>query len=106
MLNLVLVCQFGASTGMLAENIKKAAQARGIEATVNAYGVAEIATVSKNADVVLIGPQMRFQQQEFEQKYKQVPFLAINAMDYGMMNGEKVLESALKKIDEFKKRGE
>lgn len=106
MLNIVLVCQFGASTGMLAENIKLAAQARGLEAAVNAYGVAEIASVSKNADVVLIGPQMRFQQQEFETKYDQVPFLSINPLDYGMMNGEKVLDSALKKIEEFKKRGE
>ena len=103
MLNIVLVCQFGASTGMLAENIKKAAQSQGLDVMVNAYGVAEIATVSKNVDVILIGPQMRFQQQEFEQKYKQVPFLAIDALDYGMMNGEKVLASAMKKIVEFKK---
>lgn len=99
MLNIVLLCQFGASTGMLAKKIEDAAKAKGNEAIVNAYSVSKIREVIVGADIILLGPQMRYQLKEFEQNYadKGVPFMIINTMDYGMMNGEKVFTEALKK---------
>lgn len=66
MFNIVLLCQFGASTGMLAEQIKKAAAKRGEEAIVNAYSFSRIRDVIDGADVILLGPQIRFQKAALE----------------------------------------
>lgn len=100
MMDIVLLCQYGASTGMLADSIREAARAKGIEASVNAYSISEADQVVSGADIVLLGPQMRFRLNELEKKYagQGIPFLVINTRDYGMINGEKVLEAALNKI--------
>ena len=53
---------------------------------------------SKNVDVLLLGPQVRFMQNQFAEKLepKGIPLDVINMQDYGMMNGAKVLEQAEK----------
>ncbi|MDQ0361058.1 PTS sugar transporter subunit IIB [Breznakia pachnodae] len=103
MLNIVLLCQFGASTGMLAKRIEEAALAENVDVTINAYGVTEIGRVINGADIILLGPQMRFQLKEFEESYaeKNVPFMVIDTLDYGMMDGKKVFHCVVEKIKEF-----
>lgn len=105
MLNIVLACQYGASTGMLCENIKKAAQKREIEAVVNAYSYSNIGEYVDAADIVLLGPQVRFQLNDLKQKYKDkhIPFTVVDTVAYGMLDGEKVLDDALQVIEEYKK---
>ena len=100
MLNIVLLCQFGASTGMLAKKIEEAAKEENIEAVVNAYGVSRVGEVVSSADIILLGPQMRFQLNTFEKEYSSmnVPFMVIDTVDYGMMNGKKVFQDILKKL--------
>ena len=95
--NIVLVCQWGASTGMLVEKMNEAAKKKNIEAVINAYSEAKLDQFINDADIVLLAPQVRFKKDSFEQKYKTVgiPFLVIETVDYGMMNGEKVLDVAL-----------
>ncbi|KAJ75080.1 PTS system, cellobiose-specific IIB component [Enterococcus faecalis MTUP9] len=46
---------------------------------------------------MLLGPQVRFMKGQFEQKLKPkgIPLDVINMADYGMMNGEKVLDQAI-----------
>ena len=50
----------------------------------------------KNVDVLLLGPQVRFMQKQYEDKLadKGIPVAVINMADYGMMNGQKVLQEA------------
>lgn len=97
MLNVILVCQMGASTGMIAESIKKAAAGRNMEAVVNAYGLSELNKVIDSADIVLLGPQVRFNLTKLQKQYadKHVPISVIDTMDYGMMNGENILNAIL-----------
>ncbi|MBQ9036181.1 MAG: PTS sugar transporter subunit IIB, partial [Erysipelotrichaceae bacterium] len=93
------ICQFGASTGMLADNIIQAAKDRSIEAVVNAYSISDAKDVVGNADIVLLGPQLRFQQKKIEQMVNgEIPVMVIEPFDYGMVNGEAVLTAALNKI--------
>lgn len=100
MLNVVLVCQFGASTGMLAENIKKAADERNYEMIINAYSIADANNIVGNADVILLGPQLRCQKKVIEKMLedKDTPIIVIEPFDYGMMNGESVLDSILNEV--------
>lgn len=48
--------------------------------------------------MLLIGPQVGYLEDDFKAKYepKGIKVSVINTMDYGMMNGEKVLGDALK----------
>ncbi|WP_071442304.1 PTS sugar transporter subunit IIB [Traorella massiliensis] len=100
MLNVVLLCQFGASTGMLAENIRKAADTRNIEMVINAYSIADAKNVVGNADVILLGPQLRYQKDVIVKLLddKKTPIIVIEPLDYGMMNGENVLNLILNEV--------
>ena len=104
MIRLVLLCQYGASTGMLAQRIKQAAAKNEIEISVDAYSYTDISKVVDKADVILLGPQIRFKKAEFEKNYASngVPFVVIETTDYGMMNGENVLNSALEALKQSK----
>lgn len=100
MLNIVLVCNWGASTGMLAKKITEAAEEKGIEVNVTAQSFDDVADVIGTANIILLGPQVAFKLQEFERKYESVgvPFMVINTIDYGRMNGMNVLNAVLEKI--------
>jgi len=104
MVNIVLLCQYGASTGMLAERIRMAAVQRGIECVVNAYSFSKISEVIDAADVILLGPQIKLKKASFEKQYadKGVPFQVIDTADYGMLNGENVLTAVLNAMDAFR----
>lgn len=105
MINIVLACQYGASTGILCENIKKAAQELGEEAIVNAYSYTTIGDYIDSADIILLGPQIRFQLNNLTKKYedKHVPFMVIDTQAYGMLNGKKIYQDAKNKIEEYQK---
>ncbi|NMC45497.1 MAG: PTS sugar transporter subunit IIB [Chloroflexi bacterium] len=89
---------------MLVEKMEEAAKEKNIEAVINAYPESKLDTCVDDADIVLLAPQVRFKKNAFEEKYKAtgVPFVLIDTSDYGMLNGEKVLEEAL---EELKKKG-
>ena len=57
---------------------------------------------NKDVDVLLLGPQGRFMKADFEKRLepKGIPLDVINMADYGMMNGEKVLDQAITLIGE------
>jgi PTS system cellobiose-specific IIB component len=100
MTNIVLFCAAGMSTSMLISKMEKAAQARGLEVKVNAYPEAQVNKYVEDADVVLIGPQIRYALAKIKKvcDEKGVPVEPINPSDYGMMNGDKVLDQALRLI--------
>ena len=101
MINIVLLCQHGASTGMVAKKISEAAEKRGIEAVVNAYSMSEIGTVIGGADIILLGPQIRFKLNAFQKEYgdRGVPIIVVEPTDYGMLNGDNILNSVLKHLE-------
>ncbi|WP_453995946.1 PTS sugar transporter subunit IIB [Bacillus nitroreducens] len=103
MKTIMLVCVAGMSTSLLVSKMQKAAEEQGIEANIFARSAQEIEfALEQNAvDVLLLGPQVRYMKKQIEEeiKGKDIPIADINMQDYGMMNGQKVLEHALKIID-------
>lgn len=99
MKTIMLVCAAGMSTSLLVSKMEKAAEAKGIEADIFAVSASEADAnlASKDVNVLLLGPQVRFMKSQFEKKVsdKNIPVDIINMQDYGMMNGEKVLDHAL-----------
>ena len=87
-MNILLVCAAGMSTNLLVNRMNEAAAAKGIELHIEAHPVGSIDQYGDSADVILLGPQVRYE-------YPGKPVEIINMQDYGMMNGAKVLDFAL-----------
>lgn len=96
MKKILLVCAAGMSTSMVVKKMQQAAENRGLEAKIWAVGESEARTAQAEADVLLLGPQVRF----LEGKMKElvggrIQVQVMNMQAYGMMNGEKILDDAL-----------
>lgn len=94
MKNIVLMCAGGMSTSIIMKNIKKAADAEGFECEVSAHAVNEAAVIGRNADCILLGPQVGYAQGEVEAACPEVPVGVISMTTYGMMDGAKALAQA------------
>ena len=101
---IMLVCSAGMSTSLLVTKMEKAAEEKGMDAEIFAVSASEADSHIDNdeLDVILLGPQIRFMKAQFEKKLDgtNIPFDVINMADYGMMNGENVLNAAIKLMGE------
>lgn len=95
MKNILLVCNAGMSTSMLVKKMQESAQSQGIEASIEAKSLTEAKKDLGQADVILIGPQIRYELESVQNLAENIPVAAIDMRDYGMMKGEKVLAQAL-----------
>lgn len=98
---LTLVCASGMSTSMMMNRMKKSAEEKGIEATIVAMSEAAFRKYTEPTDVLLLGPQVSYLLEDMKKEYepKGIKVMVIDMMDYGMMNGEKVLDTALSLLD-------
>lgn len=96
-MKILLCCSAGMSTSLLVERMKKAAKERQLDADIEAIPAAEFENRLDEADVLLVGPQIRYKMPAFQQMAdaKGKPIDVINMMDYGMVDGPKVLDQAL-----------
>ncbi|NLG93045.1 MAG: PTS sugar transporter subunit IIB [Clostridiales bacterium] len=101
MKRILLFCSAGMSTSLLVTKMQNAAKAMEMDISIDAFPEAEMASHLDDADVVLLGPQIRFALGRAKKlcSEKNIPVDVINSMDYGMMDGEKVLKAALKMIE-------
>ncbi|MGL4522918.1 MAG: PTS sugar transporter subunit IIB [Bacilli bacterium] len=96
-MNIMLVCSAGMSTSMLVTKMEQAAKDKGIDAKIWAIPEAKVTSELEKADVVLLGPQVRFILNKVKgyADPKGIPVDVINTVHYGTMNGAAVLETAL-----------
>lgn len=103
MYNILLVCSAGMSTSMLVKKMQDAAAAKGVKAKIWAVGDSESTDEVKGADIVLLGPQVRYLEKKMNERVNNSkPVMVIDMMAYGTMNGAKVLDQALVKLQERK----
>lgn len=100
---IMLICNAGMSTSMLVTKMQKAAESQGLDVDIFAIAAADATNKlqEREIDTVLLGPQVRFMQKQFEEKLAPlgIPVDVINMTDYGMMNGENVLSQAVAMIN-------
>lgn len=98
MIKIALFCAAGMSTSMLVNKMDQAAQEMGIPVKIEAFPEAQMQKHLDGVSVVLLGPQVRFVLPKAEKLCSPlgIPVEVINTVDYGMLNGKKVLENALK----------
>lgn len=101
-----LFCSAGMSTSMLASKMQGVADDHNLPIEVAAFPDGKIGQIieEKHPDVILLGPQVKFRLKEITAKFGDlgIPIEVIDATDYGMMNGEKVLKFAIKLIKQKK----
>ncbi len=100
--NIVLFCTAGMSTSLLVEKMKAAALKANFECEINAYSMSKVKEYGPNADIILLGPQIRFNLNDVKSKCPNIPVEAIDMLDYGTLNGEKVLKHVIQLLDERK----
>lgn len=98
-MKIVLICSAGMSTSLLVNKMQKAAAEQGIEADIAAYPEAEVTKVGGDADIILLGPQVRFELKKIRGLFPDKPVEVIDMKDYGMMNGKKVLADTIKRLN-------
>ena len=98
MVTIKLFCASGMSTSVLVNKMKEAAKAKGIEAEIVAFPEAQMDKHLDSMDVALLGPQVGYTLGKAKKlcEPKGIPVEVIPMVDYGMMNGAKVIDLAVK----------
>jgi PTS system cellobiose-specific IIB component len=101
MVKIKLFCALGFSTSVLVDKMKVAAEKRGIEVDIEACSQSSLGKCLDDLDVALLGPQVAYTLPKSQQicAEKCVPIAVIPMADYGMLNGEKVLDLALSLVN-------
>ena len=104
MKQILLVCSAGMSTSLLVTKMEGAAKDAGYDAKIFALPFSDAPRVLEDVDVILLGPQVRFNLGKIKEEAAKVnpglPVDVIDMKDYGTMNGEKVYNYAKKLMDE------
>lgn len=98
---IMLACSAGMSTSLLVSKMEAAAKQDGVDYKIFATPAADIdhqLSQDPHPDVLLLGPQVRYMANDVKKKTDKagIPMDIINMSDYGMMNGENVLQAAEK----------
>lgn len=96
MKNIVLFCAAGMSTSLLVAKMQAAAREEGFDCTIAAHSLSEMNAYGPDADVILLGPQVRYQKDKVAAAFPDKPLAVIDMRLYGMMKGKEVLEEAKK----------
>ncbi|WP_028042926.1 PTS sugar transporter subunit IIB [Candidatus Stoquefichus massiliensis] len=90
-MKIILVCNAGMSTGIMQVKLQECAQKDGIEAEITAMPISEIDTFNEDVDVVLLGPQIRFAEDDLRKTFENKAYVyCIDIQDFGLMRAENV----------------
>lgn len=92
MRNIVLFCAAGMSTSILVKKMQAKAKEMSYDCTIRAYAIADAHEKVSDADIILLGPQVRFRKAEIE-KLCNVPVELIEPRAYGMQDASSILNS-------------
>lgn len=98
-MKILLVCNAGMSTSMLVSRMEKAAKEKNINVEILAVPLTQAEKELNEWDVVMLGPQVRHCKNQLQKASTGTPIEVIDMRDYGLMNGENVLNAAIKVIE-------
>lgn len=100
MTKILLACGTGASSGFVAQSMRKAAKKQGLEVSIKATSDTDIMEYVNDIDILLIGPHLKHRYEEIESSVKDygVKSMIISKDHYAILDGKSVLEEALELI--------
>jgi len=93
---ITLFCSAGMSTSLLVNKMKEEAQKKGADYEIAAYSLNEVDVYGPQADVILVGPQVRFALNKLRTQFPNTPIDAIDMRSYGLMDGKAAIALAEK----------
>ena len=109
-IDILLVCGSGASSGFMAVNMRKAAAAHNIDATITARSEAEVESYIDSIDALMIGPHLKYMlgphlkylAEDLSTKYedKSVQIILMDPDYYSTLNGEKAMKHLIRVLRE------
>jgi len=100
MKKIYLFCAAGMSTSVLVKKMQDHAAKINYDCEIIAYPVSEVEAHGPEADIVLLGPQVRYELAKVQGKLPGKRVEVINMSDYGLMRGDNVLNTVIKEIGE------
>lgn len=100
-MKILFICGNGVSSGMIAQKTRKAGVAKGYEVDSNAYSYAQLSDVIDSFDVVLVAPQMKFN----EEKIKSIcenhnkKYAIVDNFVFSTLDGDKCFDLALSLLE-------
>ena len=98
MRNIVLFCSAGMSTSVMVKKMQDAAKEQGYDCQIAAYSVSEATTYGATADIVLLGPQIRFNLNKVRGLLPDKIVEVIDMKAYGMMDGKAIINFVKQKL--------
>lgn len=99
MKKIYLFCNAGMSTSILAERMQEAADEKKLAIQIEAISFSDMEKTMEEdcPDIILLGPQIKYMYNDICSRYASYhrPIAVIDSVDYGMMDGERVLQKAL-----------
>ena len=93
---IILFCGAGMSTSLLVNKMKEAAAAQGKDYEIHAHALSEESLYAPTADVIMIGPQVRFELANMRKRTPDRKITDIPMRMYGTMDGKATLALAEK----------
>lgn len=93
-----LFCSAGMSTTLLVQKMEKASKDSDELVEIHAFPVSDITNKGAQADVILLGPQVKYMEHKVQEQFPNINVNVISLRDYGMMDGQKVFEDAVNLI--------
>ncbi|GHU62913.1 PTS sugar transporter subunit IIB [Spirochaetia bacterium] len=94
-MKILIVCAYGMSSSIIMKKMKEAALAEEIELEVSAHNPAEVVETVFDVDIILLGPQVAYHKEAIQKLYPDTPVVPIEKLDYGMVNGKKILADTI-----------
>ena len=103
-MKILLICGNGVSSG-IAQKIRKAGIARGYDAVSDAYSYSQLSEVVDEFDVVLVAPQMKFNEDMIRDicALHQKPYAVLDNFVYSTLDGERGFDTVLSLLNEKEK---
>ncbi|MDR0485041.1 MAG: PTS sugar transporter subunit IIB [Alphaproteobacteria bacterium] len=95
MKKLYLFCSAGMSSSIIAKKMQTVATEKKLDVEVSYFPEAKMNEKAKEADIILLSPQVKYLEKEVREKYSDKTVYLIEMADYGMLNGEAILNKSL-----------
>lgn len=97
---ILLCCGAGISSGLLSQQVRKAAKKRGLDVTVEARSESEVPEYYEYLDVLFLGPHCAAQKDEFAEQLRPYgkPVVVVPQGIYGKLDGGALLDLAIETI--------
>jgi PTS system cellobiose-specific IIB component len=96
MRKIALFCSGGMSTSLLVKKMEEAAKKKQYDCVIEAYALSTVYLHGPEADLIFLGPQIRFSVPDVKKQCPNVPVELIDMAAYGTMDGEKIIAQAMK----------